>query len=204
MSELLRDLNNDLANVTNHVRQSLVKVSNGMGGGAGTIWHGEGLIITNAHVIAPPRMMFRRASYSNGVTVTLQDRTEHRAQVLAMDEKLDIAALAIDAHDLPTIELGHSSKLQPGQWVTAIGHPFGVEGAATSGIVIGGGDDLPEIATGREWVMVSLHLRPGHSGGPLVDCDGRLVGINTIMTGPAVGGAVPVDVVKRFLKRNIA
>jgi S1-C subfamily serine protease len=79
-----------------------------------------------------------------------------------------------------------------------------VHGAATSGVVIGtGSDELPEMITGREWVMVSLHLRPGHSGGPLVDAHARLVGINTIMTGPDVGGAVPVDVVKRFLKNAL-
>ena len=86
----------------------------------------------------------------------------------------------------------------------AFGHPWGIEGAATSGVVIGQGDQLPERpAFGRDWLAVSLHYRPGHSGGPLVDSAGRLIGINTIMVGPDVGLVVPVHEVKRFLKRSL-
>jgi S1-C subfamily serine protease len=78
-----------------------------------------------------------------------------------------------------------------------------VEGGATLGVVIGVGADLPENPQPwRELVAVSLHLRPGHSGGPLVDSRGRLIGINTMMAGPEVGLAVPVDAVDRFLRAN--
>ena len=82
----------------------------------------------------------------------------------------------------------------------AVGHPWGVVGAATAGVVIGVGQHWPE-GTGseREWIGVNLNLRPGNSGGPLIDSQGRLVGINTVMTGPEVGLAVPVHVVKAFL-----
>jgi S1-C subfamily serine protease len=86
----------------------------------------------------------------------------------------------------------------------ALGHPWGVSGAATAGVVIGVGNDLPEMPwSDREWIAVGLHLRPGHSGGPLVDAQGRLVGINTMMTGLEVGMAVPVHVVKAFLKQAL-
>ncbi len=194
MSSLFAQINAALADITALAKGSLVEINTGMGGGAGTIWHSDGLIITNAHVIN------RRGE----IYVKLPDGTTLPANLLAIDPLRDIAALSIEAHDLPTIELGKSKELRAGQFVTAIGHPFGVRGAATSGIVIGtGSDDLPEMITGREWVMVSLHLRPGHSGGALVDATGRLVGINTVMTGPDVGGAVPVDVVKQFLKATL-
>ena len=86
----------------------------------------------------------------------------------------------------------------------ALGHPWGVSGAATGGVVIGVGENLPEIPqSGREWIAVSLHLRPGHSGGPLVDDKGRLVGINTMMMGLEVGMAVPVHEVKTFLEEEL-
>ncbi|MCL4875575.1 MAG: trypsin-like peptidase domain-containing protein [Anaerolineae bacterium] len=193
MGSILSQLNEALAGVAASVLSSLVEVSTGRGGGAGTIWHSDGLIITNAHVVS-----------RGDINVRMPNGNFQPAQLLAYDPNLDLAALAVEAHDLPTIELGKSKELRPGQFVTAIGHPWGVHGAATSGVVIGtGSDELPEMITGREWVMVSLHLRPGHSGGPLVDAHARLVGINTIMTGPDVGGAVPVDVVKRFLKNAL-
>ena len=110
---------------------------------------------------------------------------------------------SIDASDLPAIELGRSQQLRPGEWVLALGHPWGQIGAATGGVVIDPCADLPEMETGREWLTVSLHLRPGHSGGPLIDAQGRLVGINTMMNGPDVGVAVPVHVVKRFLRESL-
>jgi S1-C subfamily serine protease len=77
-------------------------------------------------------------------------------------------------------------------------------GAVTGGVVIGMGGQLPELPqTGRDWLAVNLHMRPGHSGGPLVDVRGRLVGVNTMITGPDVGFAVPVHVVKAFLKEAL-
>jgi serine protease Do len=196
MSTLLKQLNEDLSGIVTGVRRSLVRVMDGRGGaGAGTIWHSDGLIVTNAHVVAR----------GGDIRVGLPDGREFPAQVLARDTDHDLAALAIEATDLPTIEPGDSRSVHAGQWVMALGHPWGVTDAVTGGVVIGTGKDLIELeqATGREWVAVSLHLRPGNSGGPLVDTAGRLVGINTLMTGPDVGVAVPVDVVKQFLKNAL-
>lgn len=194
MSDLLQHLNEDLSAVAEEARRSLVSISNGRrGAGAGTIWHPDGLILTNAHVVQ-----------LRSPKVTLPGGRIAPARLLAHDRELDLAALRVDAADLPTIELGESKQLQPGEWVLALGHPWGVAGAATAGVVIGMGPP-PEMATpGRELLHVGLHLRPGHSGGPLVDTGGRLVGINTMMAGPDVGLAVPVHVVKAFLRQALA
>jgi serine protease Do len=183
-------LNHELSSVAEQAHRSLVTISNGRrGAGAGTIWHPDGLILTNAHVVQlhSPR-------------ITLPDGRSFAGRVLAHDPKLDLAALTVDASDLPTIELGHSKQLRPGDWVLAMGHPWGVTAAATAGVVIGLGPPLEMSMPGRELIHVGLHLRPGHSGGPLMDIQGRLVGINTMMAGPDVGLAVPVHVVKAFLR----
>lgn len=192
VSNLISQLNAEMAGVVEGVRQSLVAIRNGRRGvGAGTIWHPDGLILTNAHVVG------RRS-----LQVALPDGRRFAAQVVAHDANRDIAALSVDATGLPTIELGDSEGLRPGHWVLALGHPWGVEGAVTGGVIAGVGRQLPEMPlSDREWIAVSLHLRPGHSGGPLVDDRGRLVGINTMMAGPDVGLAVPVHVVKRFLRQ---
>jgi S1-C subfamily serine protease len=194
MSNLWQQLNGDMSAIVENVRHSLVQISNGRrGAGAGTIWHADGLIVTNAHVIAG----------HEGLKVTLPNGATLPARVLAADPDHDIAALSIEANNLPTIMLGDSRQLQPGQWVLALGHPWGVLGAATAGIVIDTGRP-PEMPANRgEFVQVGLHLRPGHSGGPLVDVQGRLVGINTMITGPEVGLAVPVHTVKDFLRQAL-
>lgn len=191
MSELLQQLNLEMSSVVDDVRRSLVQITNGRrGAGAGTIWHSDGLIVTNAHVVG-----------HRSLKVSLPDGRTLPARVLAHDATRDLAALAVDASDLPTIELGKSEELQPGQWVLALGHPWGVAGAVTAGVIINVGPP-PEIQVPHgELIQVGLHLRPGHSGGPLVDVHGRLVGINTMMNGPNVGLAVPVHVVKGFLQR---
>jgi serine protease Do len=194
MTDFLQQLNDSMADIVERVHSSLVQVHNGRGAGAGTIWHPEGLIVTNAHVVIG----------RHDLKVTLPTGDTYPANVLAYDEARDLAGLAVEANDLPTIELGDSRQLRPGQWVMCLGHPWGVTGALTSGIVIGIGSDLPEQpGAGREWIAASLHLRPGHSGGPMVDTSGRLIGINTMINGPDVGFAVPVHVVKAFLREKI-
>lgn len=182
-----------MTGVVAQARRSLVQVSNGSSGnGSGIVWSADGLIITNAHVV-------RRKN----LRVTLADGRELPARVLAHDAERDIAALKVEAQGLPAVRVGDSRRVQAGEWVFAIGHPFGVTGAATAGVVIGGGDRLPEQARGRDWLAVALRLRPGNSGGPLVDAAGRLIGVNTLMTGPEAGGAVPVHVVQRFLQDHL-
>lgn len=192
---LLLELNRGLAQAVERARAGLVRVESGRrGAGAGAVWHAEGLILTNAHVAGRGRARVR-----------LSDGRLLEARLLGRDERLDLAALAVEASGLPAIELGSSGLLRPGEIVAAVGHPWGVEGAATFGVVIGVGVGLPGLpADGRAMLAAGLHLRPGHSGGALVDAAGRLVGINTLAAGPDLGLAVPVDVAKRFAREVFA
>ena len=193
MTNILQELNAEMAGVVRQTRDSLVRITNGhSSAGSGLVWSSEGLIITNAHVV-------QRAA----PTVFLPDGRSLLARVLAHDPQRDLALLSVKASGLTPLLLGDAQQLRPGELVFAVGHPWGVARAATAGVVIGLGADLPDgqrEASRREWLMVSLVLRPGNSGGPLVDAAGRLLGVNTIMTGPEVGGAVPVHVVKAFLR----
>lgn len=205
MSSLLEQLNTELNTLVEQTSRSLVRVHNARGGvGAGTVWHPNGLVITNAHVVR-----------SRSPRVTLSDGRTLPATVAALDRERDLAALVVEARDLPAIPLGDSRHLQPGQLVLALGHPFGVIGAVTMGVVLGVGRQwagAPRFAqrsrglsslAEQEWVAVSLPLRPGNSGGPLIDTAGRIVGINTIMVGPEFGLAVPIHVAKAFLKEAL-
>lgn len=196
MNELLLQFSTGIASIGERVLPAVVQIRNGRtGAGTGTIWHSDGLLVTNAHVV-----MSRTVSQQS-LTVQLADGREFTPRLVAVDPERDLAVLRIDAHDLPTVELGSSQQLRPGQMVFAFGFPWGVAGGATSGVVIGVGAQVGDlVSTRNEWVAASLHLRPGHSGGPMVDAAGRLIGINTLMNGPDVGVAVPVDVAKRFVK----
>jgi serine protease Do len=191
--QLLNQLNMDLAVVVGAARQSLVKIQNGRrGSGAGTIIHPDGLIVTNAHVVG-----------SRELNVTLWDGDSLRGQVVAVDRKIDLAAIVVEAKELPAAEMATRGKVQPGQWVVALGHPWGIEGAVTAGIIIAVGRPVEKLPYDGELIQAGLRLRPGHSGGPMLNYDGRLVGINTMISGPAVGLAVPVDTVKKFLKKAL-
>jgi serine protease Do len=207
MTSLLHQINEEIAAVVERARRGLVQVHHGTGNGAGTIWHPSGLIITNAHVVAGVDYGQRIGRVArSALSVTLPDGRTLPAEVLALDADRDLAALSVMADDLPTIELGSSHPPRPGDWVLAVGHPWGVEGAVTGGIVIALGASAALQVQGafQDWIAVSLHMRPGHSGGPLVDSEGRLVGINTMIAGPDVGFAVPLHAVKQFLKRDLA
>ena len=202
MTSLLQQLSNQMAQTYAHIQQSLVQITDGNGSiGAGTIWHEDGLIVTNAHVVAERNR--RGEIQMRRLSVVLPDGRDFPAKVLAMDVENDLAALAIDADNLPVIQAGDSQQLRAGQYVMAVGHPWGVQDSLTAGIVIGTGGDLPELPPGREWIALNLRLRPGHSGGPLVDTDGSLMGINTMITGPEVGFAIPAHIVKAFLKQSL-
>jgi serine protease Do len=196
MTTLFQQLNEDAARLNERVLESLVQINNSQRGvGAGAIWRNDGLIITNAHVV-----LGRRGQVSNHLSVTLRDGRELPAQLMAYDAQRDLAALQVGAHNLQPVHVGDSRTLKAGDLVFAVGFPWGVKGGATSGVVITTGKELPEFgATQRDWIAASLHLRPGHSGGPMVDSEGRVVGINTLMNGPEVGMAIPVHLVKEFL-----
>jgi serine protease Do len=158
------------------------------GSGSGFIVSNDGYILTNAHVVAE----------ADEVTVRLTDRREFRAKVIGFDERTDTAVIKIDGKDLPTVRLGTSKNLKPGEWVVAIGSPFGLENSVTAGIVsatsraVGEGSYVPFIQT-------DVAVNPGNSGGPLFNLRGEVVGINSMIFS-ASGGymglsfAIPIDV----------
>jgi S1-C subfamily serine protease len=187
------DLQSSMSDAVERARALLVQVGSGRrGAGSGTIWRADGLVVTNAHVVG-----------RSAVRVVLPDGTERRGEVQAVDPRRDLAAVRIDTAGLPSPEIGDSRELRPGHWVFALGYPWGVPGAVTAGVVIGIGASLPELSNGgHDLLALSLHLRPGHSGGPLLDAQGRLMGVNTMMNGPDVGVAIPAHVVEAFLREQ--
>lgn len=191
---VLTDLNDALGETTDRALRSLVLVRSGEhGSGTGAIWHADGLIVTNAHVVQ-----------HGPVQVVLNDGTSLPARVLARDDYQDLAALAVDAHNLPVIEVGSSRDLQPGAYVMALGNPWGLRGVASGGVVIGMETYRTQGMVGeRELLAVDLRVRPGNSGGPLLDSDGRLVGIVAMMAGSSVALAVPVHEAKAFLRKSL-
>jgi serine protease Do len=159
--------------------------------GSGFIIGADGLILTNAHVVKEAK----------DVTVKLQDRREYVAKVLGVDAATDIAVLKIDAKGLPVVRFGQPSKLMVGDYVLAIGAPYGLDQTATSGIVSAKGRSLPG-ENGENFVpflQTDAAVNPGNSGGPLFDAAGNVVGINSQIysrTGgfQGVSFAIPIDV----------
>ena len=197
MSTLVDQLNGALSDAMESVRDALVQVQvPGRGGGAGIVWRDDGLIVTNAHVVG-----------RGPAEVVLRDGRLLEARLVARSRRLDLAVLSVDAPGLDAAPIGDSMALRAGELVFALGHPFGVAGAVTSGVVIGLEPDGPDARRRRdgerEWLVVHMRLRPGNSGGPVLDARGRVVGISTIMAGPDMGMAVPSHVVAAFLGERV-
>ena len=194
MTGMLGKINDALAGLADTARASLVEVSDThRGRGSGVIIHRDGLILTNAHVANRKQPLVR-----------LNGGERLPAKRLAYDKHLDLAALSVEAADLPALDLGDSRTLRPGAWVMALGHPWGVPGAATAGVVIDVGVPMEMERAGSDMIQVGFHLRPGHSGGPLIADNGALIGINTMMAGPNVGLAIPAHVIKKFLQDKLS
>ncbi|MBL8446464.1 MAG: DegQ family serine endoprotease [Zoogloeaceae bacterium] len=138
------------------------------GQGSGFIVSPDGLILTNAHVVAE----------AGEVTVKLTDKREFKAKVLGIDKPTDIAVLKIDAKDLPSLPLGNPDKTQVGEWVLAIGSPFGFENSVTAGIVSAKSRSLPDEGY-VPFLQTDVAINPGNSGGPLLNLRGEVVGINS-------------------------
>ena len=155
------------------------------GVGSGFIIESNGLILTNAHVVEGATTIY----------VTLTDKREFKAKLLGMDKRTDVAVVKIEARDLPRLPLGDSSKVRVGEWVLAIGSPFGLENTVTAGIVSAKsrdtGDYLPFIQT-------DVAVNPGNSGGPLLNTAGQVIGINSQIFSRSGGYmgisfAIPID-----------
>ena len=159
--------------------------------GSGFIISKDGFILTNNHVVEE----------ADEVKVTLEDGRVFVAEVKGLDPKLDVALLKIDAGtDLPVAQLGDSGKLQVGEWVMAIGNPFGLEETVTAGIV-----SAKERVIGAgpydDFIQTDASINPGNSGGPLFDTNGKVVGINTaiVSSGQGIGFAIPINAAKLIL-----
>ena len=168
------------------------------GAGSGFIVSPDGVILTNAHVV-------RGASE---VTVKLADRREFRAKVLGSDQATDVAVLKIEAKNLPTVPVGNSRSLQVGEWVLAIGSPFGLESTVTAGVVSATGRNLGNDSQ-VPFIQTDVAVNPGNSGGPLFNTRGEVVGINSQIysqTGGYMGMsfAIPMDVAGRIKDQILA
>ena len=158
------------------------------GVGSGFIVSADGYILTNAHVVDD----------ANEVTVKLTDNREFKAKVIGVDRRTDVALVKIDARNLPTVKIGDASKARVGQWVAAIGSPFGLENTVTAGIISAKSRSLPD-ETYVPFIQTDVAINPGNSGGPLFNMAGEVIGINSQIysrTGGYMGlsFAVPIDV----------
>src|SRR6266705_3081580 len=172
--------------IAEKLRRSTVLIrAGGRGCGSGVIWSSGGTIVTNAHV-------------ARGIqtTIELWDGREFRATTSSRDPRRDLAALRIDAANLPSAIPADSSQVRPGELAIAIGNPLGFVGALTTGVVHAVG---PIRGLGSQsWVQADVRLAPGNSGGPLADARGRVIGINTMVAG-RLALAIPSNVVQDFL-----
>jgi serine protease Do len=160
------------------------------GAGSGFIVSADGYILTNTHVVAN----------ASEVTVRLTDRREYPAKVIGADERTDVAVIKINATNLPTVKLGDPTKIKPGQWVLAIGSPFGFENSATAGIISATARSLPS-DNYVPFIQTDVAVNPGNSGGPLFNLSGEVIGINSQIfsrTGGYMGVsfAIPIDVAR--------
>jgi serine protease Do len=179
-----------VSEVVERVGASVVEVrTRGAGAGAGTIWRAGGTIVTNHHVVPHDRA---QVALAGGRTLD--------ARVVARDAVNDLAVLRVDADGLPAVPPGDARSLRAGELVLAIGHPFGVRGALTVGVVSQSPSGRRPAWTGqrRELIVADVLLGPGNSGGPLVDARGRVVGINAMVHG-GLALAVPVHLVEALV-----
>jgi len=165
------------------------------GGGSGFIVEEDGLIITNHHVIED----------ADEIIVRLADRREFVAELVGSDAETDVAVLRIDADDLPTLEYGDSSTLRPGEWVIAIGSPFQFEQSVTAGIVSAKGR-----TQGQQqyvpFIQSDVAINRGNSGGPLIDTEGRVVGINSWILSSSGGNiglsfSIPIETAESTIEQ---
>ena len=181
------EIGDALGTLTERVRAVTVEITSRhrFATGSGVVWGSTGLVVTNAHVVRgrhPP--------------VVLTGGRAFDATLIASDPALDLAALRVEAADLPITLIGDSNLLRTGELVVALGSPRGISGAASLGIVYHPAAGGP---SGSRWIAADVRLAPGSSGGPLADAAGRVVGINTLVAfGLAL--AVPSRAVMHFLQ----
>jgi len=178
-----------IAEMIARVKPGVVQVHSGRhGAGSGIVWRANGGILTNFHVIAA-------GERGAPIQVLLPDGRSFDARVLDRNPALDLAMLAIDAQDLPAVPVGDSSRLRVGELVFAIGHPWGQRGVVTAGIVSAlGAVPVRDSNQTAQYIRSDVRLAPGNSGGPLIDAQGNVVGINAMIFGGDLSVAIPSHV----------
>ncbi len=163
------------------------------GGGTGIIIREDGMILTNNHVVEG----------ADSIRVALTDGEEYDAEIKGLDPRTDLALIQIDADGLPTVTLGDSEGLQVGEWVVAVGNPYGFEHTVTAGIVSAKGRRVRGGMQYEDYIQTDASINPGNSGGPLLNLDGEVVGINTMIAGigTGIGFAIPSDMVRSVSKQ---
>ena len=169
------------------------------GRGSGFIINANGTIVTNNHVVKDAKTL----------TVTLDDGTTLPAKVIGRDPRTDIAVLKVDAgHTLPYIRLGDSANVRAGEWVVALGNPFGLGGTVTAGIVSAVSRDIGD-GPYDQFIQTDAPINPGNSGGPLLTQNGKVIGMNTAILSPSggsvgIGFAIPSNVIRSITDQVIA
>ena len=168
--------------------------------GSGFIISPDGYIVTNNHVISGVPTEQGKVTISS-ITVTLPDRKEYKATVVGKDAASDLAVLKIEAHNLPFVQFGDSTKTRVGDWVIAIGNPFALGGTVTAGIVSAIHRNIGQGGPYDRYIQTDAAINQGNSGGPMFDLNGNVVGINTAIFSPSggnvgIGFAIPAEQAK--------
>jgi Do/DeqQ family serine protease len=162
--------------------------------GSGFVWSKDGIIVTNNHVVEG----------ASQISVTMQDGTTVPAKLIGVDPDSDVAVLRVDSKNLVPALIGTSSDLLIGETVVAVGNPFGLSGTVTTGVVSATGRSVPSKEAGRtftDFIQTDASINPGNSGGPLLNIEGKVIGINVAIyaEGKGIGFAIPVDRAKKVI-----
>lgn len=192
--------NGDLWGLFNLPKQEAPRAQPMVGQASGVIVSQDGYILTNSHVVHE----------MDTITVFMNDGRELNAKVLGDDPNTDLALIKIDASDLPFLKLGNSDNLEVGQWVAAVGNPFGMQATMTAGIVSAKNRNNLDIAHYEDFIQTDAAINRGNSGGPLLTLDGEIVGINTAIATNAASGymgigfAIPSNVAKHVMEEIVS
>ncbi len=183
----------ETAEVAERLLSSVVVVRSRNGGGSGVIWEADGLIVTNNHVVR-----------EDTATVVIGDARKLQARVVMRSPEADLAALRVEAVGLTAATVGDSSRVRVGQVVLAAGNPLGLQGVVTAGIITGAG----QVSDGErtrldDLIQADVSLAPGNSGGPLADVDGKVLGINSMISSAGVALAIPSQVVLDWITPEV-
>jgi Do/DeqQ family serine protease len=169
------------------------------GSGSGFIISQDGILLTNAHVVEG----------ADSVTVTLRDGREFKGKVLGSDPLTDVAAIRIEGKNLPTVSLGNSDQLKPGEWAIAIGNPLGLDNTVTAGIISATGRTSAQVGVPDKrvgFIQTDAAINPGNSGGPLLNQRGDVIGMNTAIRAGAqgLGFAIPINAARNIADQLVA